>query len=1347
MLGGEANPPAKEAHSISFQCPQLTSMNYTIWQMRMKVLLGIHGVWDVVDPGSTDTKKNNIVMGLLFQSIPDELILQIGNLETAKEMWDAIKSRNVGADRVKEARLQTLTSEFESLKMKETGTIDEFSSKLSGIATVSASLGGTISQEKLVKKFLTSLPRRFVHIVAALEQVLDLKTITYEDVVGRLKAYEERTKETDKASDSGEKLLYSKVENLNRNQDSSRGRGRGAIRGDEAVDVAMKKGNHNEKRDMSMIKCYRCDKYGHFVSRCPDRWRNHESNLNDAQEGVTHEEGAFFMMKEETVFLNEEKYIPPKVEPNQDEVDVWYLDNGASNHMTVTVLDLNVTNMNFKTVAKKHICTSVMRAHRRKGINFVCWQKRRTKIAKRVYYIPSLRSNVISLGQTTLLGCDIRLHGDFLTVKDRYGRLLMKVPRSENRLYKIQLKVGKPHCLQAEIDDESWLWHARLGHINFGAVNMMHKLANGVPVLKHKDQVCEVCVIGKQQKHTFPKKNELQVYKYSRTEVDAKMEKMAKKLRSSDKKHRAVYEALRRAGIPVDVPNDDEGTSDDQPEDDSDDYVNRFWNEEGVARMLIALYSPQQNGIVKRRNRTLIEMTRCLMKAKEVPNQFWGEATRHATYIINRTPTRALVGVTPYEKFYGQKPNLEGLKVFGCVAYERIVSKHLKKLDDRSRPLVYFGKEPGSGGVRLFNPEENKIIISCNVSYNEKIAWNWDKEEKELHEGRGSKKSESGTFVIPWLVTNGHVPPNPSATEPTATPQEPIVASPDTTSPQSATSPAAEAQTSTESETNNNHDPDGHSELEHNPVRRSNRVSVLPIRLHDYELNMYELMLTCDEEPRNFKEAIMNPEWLKAMTSEIESIEKNKTWKLVPLPKHAKPIGLKWLFKIKRNADGLISRYKARLVAKGYVQEYGIDFDEVFAPTAFLHGELKEEVYVSQPEGFEKVGEQGKVYKLEKALYGLRQAPRAWNIKLDGILREMGFQRCLHESTVYTKVSRGEYIIVAVYVDDLFVTGTCHEITSQFKSMMSSKFEMSDLGLLTYYLGIEVSQENDCVTIKQASYAVKILKEAGMEECNAAQCPMEPRLKLLKAEDEPEVEATHYRRVVGCLRYLLHTRPDLAYSVGVVSRYMQSPRESHARAVKQILRYLRGTISLGIRYERCDELKLLGYSDSSHNVDADDGRSTTGHIFFLGKSPISWCSQKQDTVALSSCEAEFMAATSAACQAVWLRELLAEVTRLKKQKVLIRIDNKSTIALSKNPVFHGRSKHIHTRFHFIRERVENEQVEVEHVAGDSQVADSLTKALARVRFGEMRTLLDDGYRLSNRHGEADGMEPDLHAAV
>ncbi|GJS60265.1 uncharacterized mitochondrial protein-like protein [Tanacetum coccineum] len=251
--------------------------------------------------------------------------------------------------------------------------------------------------------------------------------------------------------------------------------------------------------------------------------------------------------------------------------------------------------------------------------------------------------------------------------------------------------------------------------------------------------------------------------------------------------------------------------------------------------------------------------------------------------------------------------------------------------------------------------------------------------------------------------------------------------------------------------------------------------------------------------------------------------------------------------------------------------------------------------------------------------------------KLDSTLEEMGFLQCVHEKAVYRKVSNGEFIIIAVYGDDIFVTGTSLDLINEFKRRMASQFEMSDLGELTYYLGIEVSQGKDCMEIKQERYARKILKEAGMEDCNATSYLMEKDLKLSKAEDEPLVKATQYRKVAGCLRYLLHTRPDLTYSVGVVSQYMQSPRESHARAIKQILRYLKGTTSFGIKYNRSNDMKLVGYSDSSHNVDIDDERSTTGHVFYLGTSPITWCSQKQTTVALSSCEVEFMVATAAAC--------------------------------------------------------------------------------------------------------------------
>jgi hypothetical protein len=234
---------------------------------------------------------------------------------------------------------------------------------------------------------------------------------------------------------------------------------------------------------------------------------------------------------------------------------------------------------------------------------------------------------------------------------------------------------------------------------------------------------------------------------------------------------------------------------------------------------------------------------------------------------------------------------------------------------------------------------------------------------------------------------------------------------------------------------------------------------------------------------------------------------------------------------------------------------------------------------------------------------------------------------------------------------------------------------------------------------------------------------MDPNLKLTKAEDEAEVKTTNYRKVVGCLRYMLQTRPDLAYSVGIVSRYMQEPRQSHSMAIKQILWHLKGTVSYGITYPRKADGVLCGYSDSSFNSDRNDGRSTTGHVFYYGLAPITWCSQKQNTVALSSCEAEYMAASSAACQAIWLRELVSEVTGRQPQKVVLNVDNTSAIALVKNPVFHNRSKHIKTRFHFIRECVENNEVTVEHISGNEQKADILTKALAKIKFKEMRDLL------------------------
>jgi hypothetical protein len=324
------------------------------------------------------------------------------------------------------------------------------------------------------------------------------------------------------------------------------------------------------------------------------------------------------------------------------------------------------------------------------------------------------------------------------------------------------------------------------------------------------------------------------------------------------------------------------------------------------------------------------------------------------------------------------------------------------------------------------------------------------------------------------------------------------------------------------------------------------------------------------------------------MLDELQSIDNNNTWTLTTLPAGHRSIGLKWVYKLKKDENGNVVKHKARLVAKGYVQRAGVDFEEVFAPvarlesvrlilalaahrgwqvhhmdvkSAFLNGDLEEVVYVSQPPGFIAEGREQDVYKLHKALYGLRQAPRAWNAKLDASLASLGFTRSVMEHGVYARGTGEGLLIVGVYVDDLVITGAKEQEVLGFKEEMKQIFSMSDLGLLRYYLGLEVKQERGRTTITQAAYACKLLDKAGLTGCNPTRTPMETRCQLSKESKEAAVEATLYRSVIGSLRYLVHTHPDISFAVGFLSRFMEAPVADHYAAVKHLLRYIAGTLS------------------------------------------------------------------------------------------------------------------------------------------------------------------------------------------
>ncbi|KAI5353001.1 hypothetical protein L3X38_005893 [Prunus dulcis] len=420
-------------------------------------------------------------------------------------------------------------------------------------------------------------------------------------------------------------------------------------------------------------------------------------------------------------------------------------------------------------------------------------------------------------------------------------------------------------------------------------------------------------------------------------------------------------------------------------------------------------------------------------------------------------------------------------------------------------------------------------------------------------------------------------------------------------------------------------------------------------------------------EPSSFKAASQSPEWQSAMREEIEALHAQGTWDLVPLPAHKNLVGCKWVYRIKKNADGSIASYKARLVAKGFSQEEGIDYYETFSPVvkpttvrlvlalaaqfqwslrqldvknAFLHGVLQEEVYMTQPQGFEnKQYSSDFVCRLKKSFYGLKQAPRAWNERFTSFLPSLGFQASNADPSLFIHHSSLGTVVLLLYVDDIILTG-------------------SNSSLITSSAGLFVSQ---------TKYVKELLSKVDLQDSKPCPTPCLPYHRLLKDDGKPYSHPEQYRSIVGALQYLTFTRPYIAFSVNQACQFMHNPMESHVVAVKRILRYLKGTIDFGIWFKP-SLLHLQAYSDAGWAGDPNDRRSVSGFIVYLGSSPISWASKKQHIVSRSSTEAEYRALAIAAAELAWIRQLFCDMHVPLHVPSLIHCDNISAIALSSNRV-------------------------------------------------------------------------------
>lgn len=317
----------------------------------------------------------------------------------------------------------------------------------------------------------------------------------------------------------------------------------------------------------------------------------------------------------------------------------------------------------------------------------------------------------------------------------------------------------------------------------------------------------------------------------------------------------------------------------------------------------------------------------------------------------------------------------------------------------------------------------------------------------------------------------------------------------------------------------------------------------------------------------------------------------------------------------------------------------------------------------------------------------------------------------------------GKILIVSLYVDDLIYTGNCESMIVEFKESMKQEFDMSDLGKMRYFLGVEVLQCSEGIYISQKKFAKEVLERFGMEGSNSVYNPIVPGVKLSRDEGGVRVDATRYKQMVGSLMYLTVTRPDLMYVVSLASRFMASPTEMHSQVLKRVLRYVKGTVNLGIFYKRRGDEMLLAYTDSDYAGDVNDRKSTSGYIFSLSGGAVSWTSKKQPVVTLSTTEAEYIAAVTCATQGIWMRRVLDKLGHFQNCCITILCDNSSTIKLSRNPVLHGRSKHIDVRFHYLRDLTREGKVKLVHCGSQDQIADIMTKPLKLDTFVKLRELL------------------------
>lgn len=997
-------------------------------------------------------------------------------------------------------------------------------------------------------------------------------------------------------------------------------------------------------------------------------------------------------------------------------------------------------------------------------------------------HVPTFRMPLFSIPAATLNGLDILFKANGRAFIMRKGTVVATATRSEDdRLFYLDGEPMAPlthsACATGPALSDYDTWHARLGHVSQKKLRALQRQAEGAITqtrLWAPMETCEPCQLGRQVRRAHPTSptayspgeiihadlvgpfpTSIHGHKYVLNYVEG-AHRYARSYCLPSKECEMTRAALedylpyieRHLNSKVKIHRSDRGG-----EFLGEEYAKGL-QRRGIKCETTVRETPQQNGVAERINRTIEDRARATMIASNLPAKLWDEVWNAMVYLYNRTPHSFLGGGIPYLSSKGttDKINLDHLRIIGSTAYAHVPKDQRgAKLAPTAEKLVLVGYSQTSKAYRLWNPNTDDIVERFDVTIDELKLYTPDAEDDNL----GSLPREP---VIQRILTYQYKPGGALRFK--------VLWTGGTTSWEGPSAFSEQPETLRE-----------YCLKRKLPIPKAMTPTAGPVEDHDPSAGDGIALLAAagiDQDPTTYREAVEADDakqWQSAMQTEIDVLHSFPAWELVPRPANRRVLRGRWVFKKKMNPDGTINKYRARFVAQGYTQAKGIDFHETFSPVvsatalraiiaiathhgwqirqrdvvlAYLNGKLEEELYMEQPEGF-GINADSKVCRLLRALYGLKQSGRVWNHRLHEELMRLGLQQLASEPCIYVLGGHeneahlaNAKVVVAIYVDDILITGPDAQLVNEFEAALADKFKMTDGGNLSFILGVRVTDfENQQGRLLDQGHCTRqLLARFGMTDANPAPTPMEGNaLESLMPQEEDEnvdeASARRYAEAVGSLMWLsTMTRPDIVFATSFLARFTAKPTQRHWGAIKRVLRYLRGTIDHGIFFHgkgsTSDEASepLVTYSDADWAGCRDTRASTTGMIVLYRHGAISWRSTRQKCVATSSCEAEFIAGSAASQETQWIRGILRHLDPTAEAKPTeLMMDNNGAIELAGDAKATRRSKHIDIKYHHLRWCVANKVITIRHVASAENVADVFTKPLDKVKFTKFRGMM------------------------